>query len=243
LRNRKLETVGIISRGISHDFNNLLAIILGNLELLKESIREPDSNSKKYVENAEYASNQASELVDRFLTMSEGGWIIKAKVTLTDILKDISSASPEIKNISFTLSLPEDLKSIFGDERQLRQVLINLLLNAYEAIPEEIKDKKIEVFAQNITLSTDNPWPLPEGEYVKVSVTDNGKGISEDLLEKIFDPYFSTKEMGPQKGMGLGLPLCYAIIKKHGGHISISSILHKGTVVDLYLPVYQESDS
>jgi signal transduction histidine kinase len=240
LKSKKLETVGILSAGIAHDFNNLLTVIVSNLEMAKISLNEPGSQPEIFVENAEIASNQATELVRKFLTISKGGWIKRTKVTLPGVLKDTMASSPQIKEIPCIISLPEDLKPLFGDQRQLRQVIVNLLLNAHEATPGIKEDKKISISAENIILDKDNQWKLSEGEYVKVSIIDNGKGIPPDLLGKIIDPYFSTKERGIQKGMGMGLAVSYAIVRRHGGHLAVTSSTQKGTTVDFYIPVYNE---
>jgi signal transduction histidine kinase len=117
-------------------------------------------------------------------------------------------------------------------------VLTNLLLNAYEATSDN--NRQITLHAQNISFDGDNPFSLEAGKYVQISVIDNGKGIPTDLLEKIFDPYFSTKTTVSQKGLGLGLAICYSIVKKHGGHINITSEVQRGTTVDLYRPVYND---
>jgi signal transduction histidine kinase len=240
LKSTKLETIGILSAGIAHDFNNLLAIIVGSLGMIKESLNVPGPHSETFLENAEIASNQAAELVRKFLTISEGGWIKRTKVTLAGVLKDTMASSPQIKKIPCVISLPEDIKPLLGDERQLRLVIVNLLLNAHEATSDMNEDKKISISAENIIFENDNQWKLSEGEYVKVSIIDNGKGIPQDLLGKIFDPYFSTKERGVQKGMGMGLAVCNAIVRRHGGHVSVSSRPQKGTTVDFYIPAYKK---
>lgn len=240
LKSTKLETVGILSAGIAHDFNNLLAIIVGCLGMIRESLYVPGSQPETYLENAENASSQAAELVEKFLTISEGGWIKRTRVTLADVLKDTMASSPQLKGIPCSISLPEDLKPLLGDERQLRQVMVNLLLNAHEATSDMSENKKISVSAENTILGHNNQWKLNEGEYVKISVIDNGKGIPPDLLGKIIDPYFSTKQRGIQKGMGMGLAVSYAIVRRHGGHLAVTSSLQKGTTVDFYIPVYKE---
>jgi signal transduction histidine kinase len=238
LKSMKLETVGILAGGLAHDFNNLLAVIIGNLGLARNSVTNQSHKLEHYLEKAEKASIQASDLVQNFLTISEGGWVIKNKVTLHNILKDTRNSLPQIRNIPYAISIPGDLKPLYGDERQLRQVMMNLILNSHEATFEKGEDKSIRIKAENIILQGENEWSLEKGEYVKVSVIDNGMGISPDLLEKIFDPYFSTKERSNKKGTGMGLTICYAIIKKHEGHIVVYSTPGKGTTVDLYLPVY-----
>jgi signal transduction histidine kinase len=236
LKSRKMESVGILAGGIAHDFNNLLAVIVGNTSLMKLTFGEHNSRLNNYLDNVERASAQAAELAQKFITFSEGGWLMRKKVKLTNILKDSAQLSPEIKNIRYEMSIPPDLDMIYGDERQLRQVFVNLLLNAQEFTDDN--NRKIEVTAKNTILDNDNPFSLKKGKYVHVSVIDNGKGIPPELLEKIFDPYFSTKNTVSQKGLGLGLALCYSIVNKHEGHISIESKVQQGTTVNLYLPVF-----
>ncbi|MFC2140873.1 tetratricopeptide repeat protein [Acidobacteriota bacterium] len=233
---RKMESVGILAGGIAHDFNNLLAVIVGNTSMMKLTFGENNAKLNTYLENVERASAQAADLAQKFITFSEGGWLMRKKVKLVNVLRDTAQLSPEIKNIPCEISIPPDLDLIFGDERQLRQVMTNLLLNAQESTADG--NRKITVNAKNITLDNENPFSLKEGKYVKISVIDNGKGIPPELLEKIFDPYFTTKTTVSQKGLGLGLALCYSIVNKHGGRISIDSKVQEGTTVDMYLPVF-----
>jgi signal transduction histidine kinase len=233
---RKMESVGILAGGIAHDFNNLLAVIVGNTSMMKLTFGEKNDKLNTFLDNVERASAQAADLAQKFITFSEGGWLMRKKVKLANVLRDTAQLSPEIKNISCEISIPPDLDFIFGDERQLRQVFTNLLLNAQESTADD--NRKITVNAKNITLDNENPFSLKQGKYVKISVIDNGKGIPPELLEKIFDPYFTTKTTVSQKGLGLGLALCYSIVNKHGGHISIDSKVKEGTTVDMYLPVF-----
>ncbi|MCP5109061.1 MAG: response regulator [bacterium] len=236
LKSEKLEMVGILSGGIAHDFNNLLAVIMGNLGLAKDSLQDPNPEALRFVERTEQSLNHAAELVKKFLTISEGGWIERTRANLPGILKDAVASVPQLKETPCTVSLPGALKPVYGDERQLRQVMVNLLLNSHDATSDMNKDKRISISAENITLPGDNQWSLPAGEYVKVSVIDNGKGIPEGVSDKIFDPYFSTKQRGNQKGMGMGLAVSYAVVQRHRGHLAVTSNPQEGTTVDLYLP-------
>jgi len=239
LKSSKMEAIGILAGGIAHDFNNLLAVIVGNTSMLKLSFGEENPKMNQYLDNVERASHQAADLAQKFITFSEGGWVMRKKLKLMDVLKDTAQLSPIVKEISYDLSIPQELYYIYGDERQLRQVMTNLLINAHEATINQYQGE-ISVSAQNIYLDKENTFSLKKGEYVKVSVADNGKGIPGELLEKIFDPYFSTKNSFNQKGLGMGLPICYSIIKKHEGHININSIIHKGTTVEVFLPVFND---
>jgi PAS domain S-box-containing protein len=237
IKSRKMESVGILAGGIAHDFNNLLTIIIGNITMLKIKLGKKDPQIYNFLEKVEHASTQAAELAHQFVDFSEEGGLLRTKITMAIILKNAIDFSPEIRHIPCHISLPPGLSPIYGDERQLRQVITNLLLNAHEASSDE--DEEITVKAENTHQDEANPFSLVKGAYVKISVIDNGKGIPPELLEKIFDPYFSTKETVNQKGLGMGLAICYSIIKKHEGHIAITSQVEKGTTVDVYLPVYE----
>lgn len=237
IKSRKMESVGILAGGIAHDFNNLLTIIIGNITMLKLKLGIKDPQIYNFLEKIEKASGQAAELAHQFVDFSEEGTLLRTKITMPVLLKNAIDLSPEIRDIPCHISLPPELQPIYGDERQLRQVITNLLLNAHEAGTNE--DKKITVTAENTHLDETNPFSLAKGDYVKISVMDNGKGIPAELLDKIFDPYFSTKETVTQKGLGMGLAICYSIIKKHEGHIAVTSQVGKGTTVDVYLPVFK----
>ncbi|UCH97419.1 MAG: PAS domain S-box protein [Candidatus Aminicenantes bacterium] len=237
IKSRKMESVGILAGGIAHDFNNLLSIILGNVSMLKMKLGKKDLEIYAFLEKVEQASAQAAELAHQFVVFSEEGGLLRKKVTLANILKNTLELSPETRHISSHIDIPPDLDPIYGDERQLRQVITNLLINAHEAAPDE--NEQITIKAENVSLEQTNPFSLAKGNYVKISVIDTGKGIPPDLLETIFDPYFSTKSTVTQKGLGMGLAICYSIIKKHEGRISITSEEGKGATVEVYLPVYE----
>jgi len=233
LKSQKLEAVGILAGGIAHDFNNLLAIIGGNLTLAGDDIYDNPGSAVQKLKAAEKAFDQASELSQKLITFSRGGWTNLQEVTLSAILESTMNYYPGMKSLMQNLSIPPHLKPIYGDERQLRQAIYNLLKNADEAMTEP---KKVTLQAGNIFLDKENHFPLEEGHYVKISIADNGRGIPQDQLEKIFVPYFSTKDDVTRKGRGLGLAICYSIIQKHNGHIDIKSTVGKGTTVDLFLP-------
>lgn len=234
IKSRSMEAVGELVGGIAHDFNNLLAVIIGNTGMLKLNLGKSRTGVFSLLDNIDKAAAQAADLSQKFITFSSGGWVLRKKVRLCKVLADIARSFPGIVPIPGKTSIPPDLAFIYADEGQLRQVLTNLLINAHEAVDEN--KKKIALTAVNIILEKENPFSLKEGKYVKISVIDRGKGIPPGLLEKVFDPYFSTKNKVNQKGLGLGLTVCYSIINKHEGHIAIASEVKKGTIVDLYLP-------
>jgi len=239
LKSKKLESLGFLAGGIAHDFNNLLGVIIGNINLARDELAGGTPTHKLLV-GAEEASLKAVDLTRKFITFSRGGLIKKEKVILANMFKSIEEEGlPGLntkENIVYQIVIPQDLAPVIGDEARLKQALQNLFLNAFEAIPGG-DDGKISVWAENTTpAQQQSDIPLKKGKYVKIFIEDNGIGIPKANIEKIFDPYFSTKDKGTQKGMGLGLTICYSIIKKHEGHIAVESREGIGTTVTLYLP-------
>jgi two-component system cell cycle sensor histidine kinase/response regulator CckA len=237
LTSKKLESIGILAGGIAHDFNNLLSVIMGTISLVKE---EPNITEGQYelLTSVERTSAQASELAQKLITFSRGGWLNLKKVSIREVLEDVIHENFAAPDTQFKLDLPPNLLRVKGDENKLKQVFMNLLLNAVEAGEGE-NEKGITINAQNIEIpDKETQPPLQKGEYVKVSIEDKGGGISREHLDKVFDPYFTTKEKGSKKGMGLGLTICYSIVRKHKGHIAVISEEGKGTSVEVYLPVF-----
>ncbi|MCP5105618.1 MAG: HAMP domain-containing histidine kinase [bacterium] len=188
---------------------------------------------------AEQSSHQATELAQKLLTFSKGGWLFPKRITLPFILEDTIAHYPEMKSMlqNAELRIPPDLDPIYGDDRQLRQVMFNLMQNAREAMAD-VNPNRLTISAYNITLLPENDLNLNEGNYIKITISDNGRGIPPDAIQNIFDPYFSTKDTVTRKGMGMGLAICYSIIQKHNGHIAVDSIEGKGTTITIYLPAY-----
>jgi PAS domain S-box-containing protein len=232
MKAQKLESVGILAGGIAHDFNNLLQAIMGNISLAK-MLTDPKDRTAPLLEEAEKASKQAKELSYRLLTFSKGGEPVRRIISIRNPLGEAVSLSLSGSNIACELSLPEDLEPVEVDEGQMKQVFSNLLINAKDAMPE---GGTIEISATNVRITGSDNLPLKEGQYVKLSVADHGTGIPEENLPRIFDPYFSTKDRGSQKGMGLGLAICHSIITRHEGHIAVESAVGVGTTFHIYLP-------
>ncbi len=237
LKTQKLESIGILAGGIAHDFNNLLQAILGNISLAR-MLTNPKEKTFQLLEEAERASEQAKELNYRLLTFSKGGDPVRRRASVKNVLKESISLSLSGSNVSCEVSLPEDLDLVEVDKGQMNQVFNNLLFNAKEAMPD---GGKVEISASSVRITGNDNLPLKEGQYVKISVTDHGAGISQEHLPRIFDPYFSTKERGSDKGMGLGLAICHSIIAKHGGHMGVESEVGVGTSFYVYLPASPKS--
>jgi PAS domain S-box-containing protein len=247
---KKLESIGILAGGIAHDFNNLFAIIVGNLTLARDHIL-PGKKSHKLLLKAEQASLKAADLARKFTTFSPGGMMKREKLPLGQVLKDARDAEPlkMTGNVIYDIDIPHDLMPVYGDRKQLTQVMQNLFINAAAAI-EALPDSpggKISVRAENasgedVKNGKNTTILLKKGKYVKILVEDNGSGIPPGNIEKISDPYFTTRDKTDQKGIGLGLTLCYSIIKKHNGHIAVASEIGKGTTVIIYLPAFIQED-
>lgn len=228
MRAKKLESVGILAGGVAHDFNNFLTSILCNISLAKTFITEEDEIFCR-LDEAEKASIRAKGLTQQLLTFSKGGEPIKKYASIKDIIKDSTRFALAGSNSKVEFSFPDNLRNVEIDEGQISQVINNLILNACQAMPD---GGTIKVSIENSTLAKTNAMQLKEGNYVKLSIEDQGIGISDDHLSKIFDPYFSTK----QKGSGLGLATSYSIIKKHDGALTVNSELSHGTTFYIYLP-------
>jgi PAS domain S-box-containing protein len=231
LKSDKLESIGVLAGGIAHDFNNILTAILGNVSLAKMYANPEDKVFARLI-NAEKASLQAQNLTQQLLTFTKGEALVRRTASIADLIKDSIDFSMRGANVRCELSVEPGLWPVDIDEGRISQVINNLLINANQAMPD---GGIIEVRAENVQISADRtePFlPLAAGDYVKMSVCDHGVGIPEDNLQKIFDPYFTTK----QKGSGLGLFTCYSIIKNHEGHIAVESSVGIGTTFHVYIP-------
>jgi signal transduction histidine kinase/ActR/RegA family two-component response regulator len=229
LRSQKIESIGLFAGGIAHDFNNLLTAVLGNISLARIS---PHDKVGNYLDAAEKASMRASDLTKRLITFARGGDPVMKAVSLSEVIKMYTGLALSGSKNSCAFSIPGDLWSVHADEGQIGQVITNLVINADQAMPD---GGSIRVICSNITLNEDDSLSLKKGRYVSVSIQDQGIGVPEESIGKIFDPYFTTKATGA----GLGLATAYSIIKKHGGHIAVESSVGKGSTFTFYLPVSQ----
>lgn len=229
---QKMDGIGRLAGGMAHDFNNLLAVILGSINLAQTFLKSRQ-DVEKALARAESACLQATELARQLLALSKGAAPFMKIQSLRDLLHSTTRLALSGSDIALRLSVTDGLWLTHCDENQIHQVMMNLLINAKEATDS---GGSIEVTAGNVQLSGKEIPPLRRGKYVKISVEDHGKGIPRKDLRKIFDPYFSTKSRGSQKGMGLGLSLAYSILKKHEGHIIAESELGVGSKFHVYLP-------
>jgi CheY-like chemotaxis protein len=226
LKGQKLESLGLLAGGIAHDFNNILTIILGNVSLARLQLNDPEKVTKRLKE-AENATVRAKDLAQQLLTFARGGEPVKKIIEVAGLLNESVGFALHGSNVRGEFALANDLWPVEADEGQLSQVIQNLVLNAVQAMPE----------GGSVTIRAENAVSRLEGKkFVKISVADTGVGISEQHLQRIFDPYFTTK----QQGSGLGLATCYSIIMKHGGKIRATSTQGKGSMFNVSLPASEQ---
>ncbi len=225
----KLESVGLLAGGIAHDYNNLLTGILGNISLVKLLVNA-DPRARKHLGQAEKALLRSRELTQQLLTFSKGGSPVKEVATIQEIVEESAGFALSGAKVSMEFSAADDLKAVEVDRGQIGQVIHNLVINAVQAMPD---GGGLELTLSNFIAFGETVTNLAPGEYIRIMVKDNGKGISAENIEKIFDPYFTTKK----SGNGLGLAICYSIIRKHDGIMTVSSQVGEGTQFDIYLPV------
>lgn len=228
----KLESTGVLAGGIAHDFNNLLTAMLLNLDMARY---HADSSDEMliHVQAAEKAALAARSLTQQLITFARGDASV---VRLTDVAHLLETSVPLAlsgSTVRSDLHVAPDLWNAEVDGGQIGQVIRNLVLNAREAMP---KGGVVTLRAVNVRLQVDEVRALPAGDYLHITVADEGEGIAREKLARIFDPYFSTKQRGSQKGMGLGLTICHAVMRKHQGAITVESVVGRGTTFHLYLP-------
>lgn len=233
MKAQKLESIGFLAGGLAHDFNNVLAVIINNLHVIKANAGDREKVLKK-VEDAVTATMKATNLTRQLLTFSKGGAPSMKTMHIQKPLEETVMLSFTGSSIKCHLvEFPSNLRLVKMDEGQINQVLNNLLINALQASPP---GSTVRIEAANYDVLQDGPIPLPAGEYVRISVNDQGHGIQQENISRIFDPYFTTKETGS----GLGLATTYSIVKRHGGHIAVESSPDRGSAFHIYLPASKE---
>ena len=231
-KSSKLESIGILAGGIAHDFNNLLTAIIGNIGLARLSL-DPESELFKSLVAAEHAGLRARDLAQQLLIFAHGGAPIQSTLSLGSVLKKWLAFFLRGSNTKIVSAIAPDLWPVEADEGQLSQVINNLILNAQQAMPQ---GGTVRVVAENVSLGPDSGLPF-HGDYVRTTITDEGWGIAEADIGKVFDPFFTTKS----NGTGLGLATSYAIINKHGGHMTVRSELGQGATFCFYLPASKKA--
>ena len=228
LRTRNLESIGVLAGGIAHDFNNILTAIVGNISLARLHLPPRDA-AQELLDEAEKALWRARALTQQLLTFAKGGSPIKQTASLAEVLEETATFTLRGATARLQLRIAPDLWPAEFDRGQISQVINNLVLNANQAMPA---GGTIAIGAENRGIREGEVASLVAGDYVRIEVSDAGTGIAPENIERIFDPYFTTKE----KGSGLGLATSYSIIKRHAGAIQVHSRLGHGTRFTLYLP-------
>jgi len=236
---QKMEAIGTLAGGIAHDFNNILMPLLIHTEMILDALPE-DSPWIFSLEEVLKAGNRAKDLVKQILAFSrqsdEQKTHLKIKLVVEDCLKLLRSSLPSTIQIQLNIETQEGADTVYADPTQVHQVLMNLCTNAYHAMREDGGTLEVSLVNINIDSKTENPLPdLSPGTYLRLSIRDTGCGMEKEIMDRIFDPYFTTKGKG--EGTGLGLSVVHGIVKNHEGEITVDSELGKGTVFHVFLPV------
>ena len=236
VQSQKMQAIGQLAGGVAHDFNNLLTAISGHCDLLLLRHDQGDPDYSDLVQINQNA-NRAAALVGQLLAFSRKQTLRPETLDIRDTMADLTHLLNRLVGETVTLTLSHDpvLQPIRADKRQLEQVLMNLVVNARDAMPT---GGEIKVTTECVTLETAltrDRVVVPSGKYVTVKVEDKGEGIAPDNLQKVFEPFYTTKRTG--EGTGLGLSTAYGIVKQSGGYIFVDSKLGEGTVFSLYFPV------
>jgi PAS domain S-box-containing protein len=234
---KKLHAVAEMASGIAHDFNNMMTSVVGFISLAKMNL-QAGRPAVEELEKAEKIALRSGELSDTLITFSRGNTPVKKKVSIAAFLKRSLHLTLSGSNIRFEFICADDDLLVEIDESQVAQVIYNIIKNAKEAMPNGG-----DLFAKTERIRTHNfnPLDLRAGEYVRISIKDQGPGIKSSHLDRVFDPYFSTKQRGTQRGMGLGLSIALSIIKRHKGNISVKSVVDKGSTFYIYLPLIKKN--
>ena len=233
---QKMQAIGTLAGGIAHDFNNIIWVIIGFAELLQQECK-PGGPSSEYLRQVLHAAERARDLVKQILTFSRPSETSRVPIdlggTIKRGLKWMKAAIPS--TIEIRESIAPDLRTVMADPTQIDQVLMNLLTNAAQSMRDiggilSVRLENIDYESGSGALLGD----LPDGPYVRISVQDNGSGMTPDILDRIFEPYFTTKR--PDQGTGLGLAVVHGIVSSHGGAINVRSEVGKGSSFDVFLP-------
>lgn len=232
----KIEAFQVLAGGLAHDLNNLLMVIIANLDLL---LWEEDAESKlnEYLLPCKKAAMSATDLAAKFLTIAKNDKFATSTIDIKEAVYQVTASLPTNQPIDYEVTVSDDAWPLIADAVQFLQLLKNIVTNGQEAMPE---GGRITIRVTNCLDCAKQPSHLAKGRYLQLSIQDQGPGIPEEQKKRIFDPYFSTKDRGNQKGMGLGLTICNAIMENHNGALDLQQGSEEGTVVHLYFPVVNE---
>jgi PAS domain S-box-containing protein len=239
LRAQRMESIGTLAGGIAHDLNNLLAPITMSIELLRQN--EPNPRSQLLIDNIERSARRGAALIKQVLSFARGMEGSRVVLQLRHVLREIEGiiANTFPREITLRVEAPGDLWPVVGDPTQLNQVLLNLCVNARDAMPEggqlRLAAANLEVDEQYAVMNRG----VAPGRYVRIEVVDSGTGIPRDIIERIFEPFFTTKQ--PGHGTGLGLSTVLGIVRGHGGFVNVYSEVGEGSTFKVYLPAQPEA--
>lgn len=239
LQSQKMESVGRLAGGVAHDFNNLLTAIMGYTQMGMDKLNQ-DHFICGYLQQIQRAARRAADLTQQLLAFSRLQTIEPKVINLNDLILDLDRMLRRLigEDIELVVLPAAEMRPIKVDPGQMEQVLVNLAVNARDAMPV---GGKLTIQTANVALAADysrKPREVPPGEYVMLTVSDTGSGMTEEVKDRLFEPFFTTKKRG--QGTGLGLASCYGIVKQSGGHIEVGSTLGQGTTFRIYLPCIDE---
>lgn len=229
IRNNKLESLGVFAGGLAHDFNNILAALIGNISLAR-MLLDDRKQAEPILDEAERAGLRARRLTDQLLAFAKGGAPVKVVFDAAAMMREAAEFVLSGSATTIEYSLEADAPQIEADRGQIAQVIQNIVLNASQAMGG---GGVVHMGLGPLVLQEKNPNGLEPGRYLRITIADTGEGIDAGTLQRIFDPYFTTKK----SGTGLGLAICHSIIKRHGGDITVRSDRERGTVFEILIPV------
>jgi two-component system, cell cycle sensor histidine kinase and response regulator CckA len=232
MKARELEAVGILARGIAHDYDELMTAVLGNIEVAKKNV-DPDGKAHHLLTNAEEVSLRSRDLTQQLVAFSMRGAPVKKRLFIGEIIKNITLSSIEDEGLACDLTIPEELRPVEADETQITQVIRNMVLNAKEAMGGL---GQLTVSAANITVRDRDNLSVAPGDYVRISIKDSAAEIPVENSVRIFAPNLNVIDTGAQKQTGLGLAIAYSLVSNHDGAIAVESEVGVGTTFHVYLP-------
>ncbi|MBE7184235.1 MAG: response regulator [Methylobacterium mesophilicum] len=238
---QKMEAVGQLTGGIAHDFNNMMAVVIGGLNLLQRRLARGDTDVSRFIDGAMDGAERAAALTQRLLAFSRQQPLTPEAVDSNAMLEGMIELLSRTlgDNIRIETLLERDVWRTRADPSQLENAILNLCVNARDAMPD---GGQLTLQTGNVSLEGDAAQGVEPGHYVRITVTDTGSGMSDDVIAKAFDPFFTTKGVG--KGTGLGLSQVFGFIRQSGGQVRISSAIGSGTTVSIFLPRFQgETDA
>lgn len=239
---QKMDAIGKLTGGMAHDFNNLLGVVMGNVDLAARKLEE-DSPLRKRLDTIRKASESGADLTKRMLAVARRQPLQPKATNINRIIEEMSDILPRTlgPDVEIRYSVRENIPAVLIDKSGLENVILNLAINSRDAMPN---GGEFKICTDIVHLTESNPFvkqdDVSPGTYVLISFTDEGEGMPEDVLQRVFEPFFSTKERG--KGTGLGLAMSYGFVKQSGGSIQIFSEVGKGTKLDILLPVSEEEE-